>query len=203
MLVSWYLPNIEFPLWPCAVLLVVFIPISILHDRNWRKTLADYARLRREAGAPEGDWPSASLARLMSIQPGLIIAVCAVLGIGVAIATTAALMWPQTPPGFDLPINPLDLPYLWSMIVAGTAAIVAGVAIAVDVLRSPWSKVAKHVRRAMYAPPVVRAKLFADALKLDPELQPGFVAPSSAQPTAVPPESDQPSAPDDDSVSAR
>ena len=171
MLVSWYLPNLELSaLWPCAVLLIVFIPVSIWHERNWRRTLADYADARRNAGAAEGEWPSAALARLMSVQPGLVLFACALLGVGVAVAAAAALIWPQTPPGFDLAINPYDLPYLWSMVVAGTAAIVAGVAIAVDVWRNPWSKVAKPLRRAIHARPLVRAQLFSAALTVDPEL---------------------------------
>ena len=171
MLVSWYLPNLELSsLWPCAALLLVFIPVSIWHERNWRRTLADYAEARRKAGAAGGEWPSAALARLMSIQPGLVMFACALLGLGVAVAAATALIWPQTPPGFDLPINPYDLPYLWSMVVAGAAAVVAGVAIAVDVWRNPWSKVAKHVRRAIHARPIVRAQLFSAALKVDPEL---------------------------------
>lgn len=171
MLVSWYLPTLEFSLWPCVVLLAVFIPVSIWHERNWRRTLADYARVRREAGAPDGVWPSSGLAHLMGVQPGLVLIACGMLGAVVILAAGVALMWPRTPPGFDLPMNPLDLPYVWSMIVAATAAIVAGVAIALDVRRNPWSKVARKVRQAIYARAEQRARLFAEALEVDPELQ--------------------------------
>lgn len=198
MLVSWYLPTVGFSLWPCVVLLVVFIPVSIWHERNWRKTLAEYARARREAGAPEGAWPSASLAHVMGVQPGLILAACGLLAIVVVVAAATALMWPQTPPGFDLPINPLDLPFIWSMVVAATAAIVAGVAIAIDVWRNPWSKVAKPVRRAIYARPDVRAKLFAEALAVDPGLRSSVVAPA---PMPTPPAAiDSGSQPADDAT---
>ncbi|MDR3687600.1 MAG: hypothetical protein P4L93_11660 [Coriobacteriia bacterium] len=182
MLVSWYLPTLEFSLWPCAVLLLVFIPVSIWHERNWRRTLADYAHARREAGAPPGEWPSAELSRVMGIQPVLVLLACAILGVGVAVAAAAALIWPRTPPGFDLAINPLDLPYLWSMVTAGTAAVVAGVAIAIDVWRNPWSKVARLVRRAIHASPTVRTQLFSAALLVDPELR---AAPEDAA-TAAP-----------------
>jgi len=186
MLVSWYLPNLELStLWPCAALLIVFIPVSIWHERNWRRTLADYAEARRKAGAAPGEWPSPALARLMSVQPGLVLFACALLGMGVAVAAATALIWPQKPPGFDLPINPYDLPYLWTMVVAGTAAIVAGVAIAVDVWRNPWSKVAAHVRRAIHARPLVRAQLFEAALKVDPELMLLAAAPRAAEEPAA------------------
>jgi len=170
VLVSWYLPTVGFSLWPCAVLLLVFIPVSIWHERNWRRTLAAYAVVRREAGAPQGEWPSFGLAHLMGVQPGLVLLVCALLGVMVATAAGAALMWPRTPPGFDLAVNPLDLPYIWSMVVAGTAAVVAGVAIALDLLHNPWSKVAWLVRRAIYTPAEQRARFFAQALEVDPEV---------------------------------
>jgi hypothetical protein len=171
MLVSWYLPTIEFSLWPCAILLLVFVPVSIWHERNWRRTLAEYAHARVGAGASDAPWPSSGLAHLMGVQPGLVLLVCGLLGVAVLIAAGTALMWPRTPPGFDLPINPYDLPYLWSMVVAGTAAVVAGVAIAIDVWRNPWSRVARLLRRAIYARPAVRAQLFAQALVVDPELR--------------------------------
>jgi hypothetical protein len=166
------------------VLLLVFIPVSIWHERNWRRTLAAYADARRKAGAAEREWPSAGLARLMGIQPGLVLLACALLGVVVVVAAAAALIWPQKPPGFDLPINPYDLPYLWSMVVAGTAAIVAGVAIAIDVWRNPWSKVAKHVRRAIHARPDVRVQLFSAALRVDPEL---LLIAAAEEPTAEEP----------------
>ena len=43
-MISLYLPTIDRPLWPCLVLLVVFIPVSIWHEAHWRRTLADYCR---------------------------------------------------------------------------------------------------------------------------------------------------------------
>jgi hypothetical protein len=102
-----------------------------------------------------------------------------------------------------LAINPLDLPYLWSMIVAGSAAVVAGVAIALDIRLNPWSKVGRFVRRAMHAPPVVRVQLFADALKADPELQrvaaasPAAALPAPEAPTAAASPAIGEAAPDD------
>jgi hypothetical protein len=175
VLVSWYLPIPMFSLWPCAVLLAIFIPVSIWHERNWRKVLAEYAERRRAAGAPAGEWPSSELAHLMGIQPWLLFAVAGILAAVTAFGIYVALLWPHKPPGFDLPINPYDLPYLWSMIVAGTAAVVAVVAIAVDVARSPWAGVARSVRRSMYAPPAERERRFALALAADPEVPHGDV----------------------------
>ena len=168
MLVSRYLPTLGFSLWPCAVLLLVFIPVSFWHERNWRRTLAEYAQVRKNAGVSDGEWPPPGMANLMGVQPGLILFACAILGLMVAVAVVAALMWPRTPPGFEHAINPLDLPYVWSMIVAAAAAVIAGVAIALDVARNPWSKVARSVRRAIYAPAEQRSRCFAEALAVDP-----------------------------------
>jgi hypothetical protein len=168
MPVSWYLPTLGFSLWPCVVLLLVFIPVSIWHERNWRRTLASYAVARRDAGATDGDWPSPGLVHLMGVQPGLILLACAMLGLMVGIAAWAALLWPRRAPGFELPVNPLDLPFLWSMVVAGIAAISAGVAIALDVRSNPLSRVAHHVRRAIYASADERSSRFAQALLVDP-----------------------------------
>jgi hypothetical protein len=170
VLVSKYLPTLGFSLWPCAVLLLVFIPVSIWHERNWRRTLAAYSLVRREAGAPEGDWPSPDLRHLMGVQPGLVLLVCAILAVMVVIAGAAVLIWPRTPPGFDLPINPYDVPFIWSMIVAGSAAVVAGIAVANDLAHNPWSKVAWFVRRAIYARAEQRAEFFVRAVAVDPEV---------------------------------
>lgn len=168
MLVSWYLPTVGFSLWPCAALLLVFVPVSLWHERNWRRALADYAQLRRDAGASDERWPAPELARLMGVQSWLLFAVSALLALMVALALWAALVWPSKPPGFEMPLNPLDLPFLWSMIVAGVAAVVACVAVALDLLGSPWARVSTCVRRSMYAPADVRAALFARALASDP-----------------------------------
>jgi hypothetical protein len=168
MLVSWYLPTLGFSLWPCAILLLVFIPVSIWHERNWRRTLAVYAVVRREVGATDEDWPSPGLVHLMGVQPGLLLLASTMLGLMVGLAAWAALLWPRTPPGFELPVNSLDLPFLWSMVVAGIAAVIAGVAIALDVRSNPMSRVAYQVRRAIYAPPGERANRFARALIVDP-----------------------------------
>jgi hypothetical protein len=164
----WYLPDPGFPLIPCVVLLLIFIPISIWHERNWRRTLADYAVLRREAGAAEEDWPHPDLAMLMGVQLWLVLLVTSLLAVGTGVAMWAALLWPRRPAGFDMPMNYYDLPYVWAFVVAGTAAVVAGFAIAVDVGRSPWAGVARKVRRAIYAQPDERDRLFALALAVDP-----------------------------------
>lgn len=186
MPVSWYLPTLGFSLWPCVALLLVFIPVSIWHERNWRRTLALYAVARRDAGATDEDWPSPGLVHLMGVQPGLVLVACTMLGLMVGIAAWAALLWPHRAPGFELPVNPLDLPFIWSMVVAGIAAVIAGVAIALDVRSNPLSRVAHHVRRAIYASADERASRFAQALLVDPGVPEGGSAP---------PDSDEPSAP--------
>ena len=183
MLVSWSLPTVGFSLWPCVVLLAVFIPVSVWHERNWRRTLAAYAEQRRAAGAPTGEWPPADLALLMGVQPWLVFVVCGILGGAIAIALWAVLQWPQTPAGFELPINPYDMPYIWTMVIAASAAVVAGLAIAIDAARSPWAKVARCIRRSMYASAEQRAAAFASALEADPELQ-QLAAPASPAPDA-------------------
>jgi hypothetical protein len=168
MPVSWYLPTLGFSLWPCAILLLVFVPVSIRHERNWRRTLAAYAEVRRNAGATEEDWPSPELVHVMGVQPGLVLLASTMLGLMLCLAAWAAFLWPRRPPGFELPLNSLDLPFLWSMIVAGIAAVIAGVAIALDVRSNPLSGVAFHVRRAIYASAEERASRFAQALLVDP-----------------------------------
>jgi hypothetical protein len=95
-------------------------------------------------------------------------AVSGMLALMVVTAAWAALVWPGKPPGFEVPLNPFDLPYLWCTVVAGTAAVVAGVAVALDLARSPWTRVAHNVRRAMYASADDRARFFATALSADP-----------------------------------
>lgn len=182
MIQSWYLPNLNFSLWPCLTLIVVFVPVSIYHERNWRRTLAEYAAARREAGAEDPEWPSTELSHAMGVQLWLVLVVTLALATVTGVAVWAALLWPKTPPGFEQPINPFDLPYLWSFVVAGTAAVVAGIAIAVDVGSSPWRGVARRVRRAVYAKPPERERLFALALEADPGVPHAEPADEPAEP---------------------
>jgi hypothetical protein len=167
----WYLPDRPSWLWVCGVLLLVFIPVSVRHDRNWKRTLSEYADARREAGAAAGKWPQADLAFLMGLQLWLVLSVTTMLGLMTAVAAWAAWSWPYRPPGFDLPVNLYDLPWVWSFVVAGTAAVVAGVTLVVAIWRSPWWPVARKIRGAIYADPVRRQEILAEALKLDPELR--------------------------------
>jgi hypothetical protein len=167
---SLYLPEPEFSLWPCAVLLLIFIPVSIWHERNWRRTLAAYVRARAAAGVNDPDWPSPDLARMMGVQPWLVLTATTLLAFGIAVAAWAALSWPHRPLGFDVPINPLDLPYIWTSVVAGTAAVVAGLAIAYDAWSSPYAGVARKVRRAIYTSGEERERLFSLALDSDPDV---------------------------------
>jgi hypothetical protein len=168
MFLSWYVPIPMFPMWPCPLLILIFVPVSVMHERNWRRTLAHYAERRREAGALEQEWPQGELAIAMSLQPWLVLSATIALALVTGFGIFTAMLWPYKPPGFDLPINPYDLPFLWSMIVAGVAAVVAGLAVAVDVARSPWARVAAELRRAIYASVEEREGRFARALAADP-----------------------------------
>jgi hypothetical protein len=65
-------------------------------------------------------------------------------------------------------VNYYDRPYLASMLIAGSAAVVGVVAVAVDLLQSPYKGVAIQIRRAVHAPRRQRDSRFAAALRLDP-----------------------------------
>ena len=172
-------PTLGFDLWPCAALIVVFVPISIAHERNFRRAVAAYAALRAkggvdggaEAGAlaePVDQWPSRSLSRVLGLQPTLLMTLAVLLGGVTATAIAGVLAWPHALPYFDLAINYYDRPYVWVFSSVGAALTLALVALAVDLWRSPWARVAANLRRAIYASPERRAALFVDALASDP-----------------------------------
>jgi hypothetical protein len=165
-----YLPTIDHSLWPFAVLLVLFVPLSIWHERHWRATLEAYAEARRAAGADSADWPTSELSWVLSLQPWLLLAVASMLAMMVALGGAAVLAWPHRLYGFDEVINFYDLPFLSAMLVAGIATVVAAVAVALDLRRSPWSGVANEIRRCIYASPDVRQARFERALACDPEV---------------------------------
>jgi hypothetical protein len=164
----WWLPTLEFSLWPCAALLLVFVPVTLIHERNWRKTTAEYSRLRIEAGATDGEWPSPETRAVMGVQPWLLFAVAFLLAAATAVGLASLLVWPHRLPGFDAALNYYDRPYLWSMVVAGTAGVVGVVALGIDLAGSKWAKVARKVRRAIYARPAERTRFFEEALAIDP-----------------------------------
>jgi len=165
---SFYLPTIDHSLWPFAVLLVVLVPLSFWHDRNWRSTLGAYADARRAAGAEDGVWPGAELTWTLGLQPWLLFFVAAILAAMVALGAAVLATWPHRFMNFDEVLNYYDRPYLSAMLVAGVAAIVGTIALAVDLRRSPWSGVANEVRRCTYASPEERAERFERALACDP-----------------------------------
>lgn len=163
----WWLPEVRYPLWPCLVLILVFIPISLRHERNWRRTLAEYSAARAQAGATDGVWPPKRIKHLVGIQPWLLFAVAGMLGFVIALAIVGLVYWPHTPPLFYDAINYFDRPYLTIACVIGIAAVAAIVAVAVDISRQPWAPVADKVRRSIYASPEKRAELFSAALRAD------------------------------------
>jgi len=178
----YYLPTIDYPqLWPCVgAFLLVFIPVSIWHDRAWKRTLAEYGVVRAAAGASD-PWPPDGMSALIGVQPWLVLTSAGLLAVMTALGTAALVAWPRKLPFFDYPINYFDRPYLLGALVAGTAAVVGAVALGVDLARSPWAAVARKVRRATHARPAARQRLFAEALAVDPGVE-AARAPSPALP---------------------
>lgn len=169
MLVSSYLSRSGYPLWACLTLVVILVPVTLWHEHNWHRTLETYGQLRIEAGAAESEsWPPEDYAWLMGVQLWLVLLTSALLASVTGLALWLALQWPEGVSSLDLPINRFDLPYLWGFAVAGGAATVAGLAIAWDMWRSPWVRVARRIRWAIYAKEPKRARLFTEALALDP-----------------------------------
>lgn len=167
-----YLPTIDWPLWPCLVLLAVFIPVSIWHETHWRRTLAEYARVRRSAGASDEEWPSSELRWVLSLQPWLLFIVALMLTAMVVLGAAALIAWPRRLPGFDQVINYYDRPYLTAMLVAGVAAVAGTMTLALDLWRSPWRRAAARIRRAVHAPALKREESLSAALKVDPGVPP-------------------------------
>ena len=165
----WYLPTVDYPLlWPCVgVALLVFVPVSIWHERAWRRTIAEYGVARLAAGASD-PWPPAGMSALLGVQPWLVLTAAGLLALMTALGLAALLVWPRKLPFFDGPLNYFDRPYVASMAVAGTAAVVGAVALGIDLARSPWARTARTVRRATHASSKKREQLFAAALEVDP-----------------------------------
>lgn len=170
MLVSWYLPTVGFSLWPCAGLLAFFIPVTAMHERNWRRTIAAYAAMRKGAGATDDAWPTRQQRVILGVQPWLLFTVSGLLGAFALFALWALLQWPHRPPGFEAVINFYDLVYLWCTLAMALGAVAIGLAIGVEAARSPWAGVAQRIRRSMYAPASARERLLAEALAIDPGL---------------------------------
>ena len=123
----WYLPTVRAGLWPCVgIALLVFIPVSIWHERAWRRTLAEYGRARAAAGATD-PWPPEGMAMFIGVQPWLVLTVAALLAGMTALGIGALWVWPRALPFFDGPLNYFDRPYVASMVVAGAAAVVGAV----------------------------------------------------------------------------
>jgi hypothetical protein len=184
-----YLPTIDRPLWPCLVLLVVFIPVSLWHETHWKRTILEYAAARRNAGAEDAGWPDSEQRWVLSLQPTLLLLAAALLAGMVVFGSVAFFSWPRRVPGFNEVVNYFDRPYLAAMLTAGLAAVFGAVALAVDLRRSPWRGVAYHVRRAVHAPAQTRAALFSAALLVDPGVphhESGTADGSGFEPSPIP-----------------
>jgi hypothetical protein len=167
-MISMYVPTLDHPPWWFLWFIVVLVPISIYHERHWRRTLAAYAQARRDAGASDEPWPSREMRWVLSLQPWLILFAAFWLFAMVALGIAAMVVWPSKMPGFDEVINYYDRPYLSAMLTAGVAAVIGAVALAIDLARSPWAPVAHEVRRCTHARPEERARRFVNALACDP-----------------------------------
>lgn len=167
-MITYYLPTVERPLWPCLVLLVIFVPISIWHEIHWQRVVSDYAALRRAAGSQDEEWPTSEVRWVLSVQPWLLLVVSAMLAAMVALGAAALLCWPHRLPYFNEVLNYYDRPYLTAILVAGAAAVIGAVTLAIDLLFSSWRGVATHIRRAVHASRAVQEQLFASALSVDP-----------------------------------
>ena len=164
----WYLPTVRAGLWPCVgIALLVFIPVSIWHERAWRRTLAEYGRARAAAGATD-PWPPEGMAMFIGVQPWLVLTVAALLAGMTAVGIGALWVWPRALPLFDGPLNYFDRPYVASMVVAGAAGVVGALALGIDLARSQWAPVARKVRHCTHARPEKRERLFAEAIAVDP-----------------------------------
>jgi hypothetical protein len=167
----WYLPTVDFPLWPCVGLtLLVLIPVTIWHERAWRRTLAEHGAARSAAGAAD-PWPPEGMGALLGVQPWLLLTAAALLAAMTALGLAALLMWPRKVAFFDAPLNYFDRPYVAATVVAGIAAVVGAVAVAIDLMRSPWVGVARALRRATHAAPEKHAQLMNAALQADPGVE--------------------------------
>ena len=130
-----YLPTIDFPLWPCVgAALLFFVPVSIWHERAWRRTLAEYGEARQTAGATD-PWPPEGWGVLLGVQPWLLLGSAGLLAAMTALGLAALIAWPHKLPFFDGPLNYFDRPYLATMVVIGTAAVVAAAAVGIDLAR--------------------------------------------------------------------
>ncbi len=108
------------------------------------------------------------MSALIGVQPWLILTSAGLLAVMTAIGIGALVVWPSKLPFFDYPLNYFDRPYVATMSVAGTAAVVGAVALGLDLARSPWARVARNVRHATHASQEKRARLFSAALEADP-----------------------------------
>ena len=108
---------------------------------------------------------------LLGVQPWLLLTVAALLAMMTGLGLAALLLWPRKVPFFDAPLNYFDRPYVAATVVAGIAAVVGAVAVAIDLVRSPWAGVARALRRATHAPPEKRAELINAALEADPGVE--------------------------------
>lgn len=153
-----------------ALLVLLLWPISYVHTRRMRATLADYAAYRRKHGAPADDWPNRSREHDLFASPYVILTGAVLATMLVLFGALMEFLRPDpfhTMPGYSpAPFDPL-------LIVAILGGAVAAITLGLWAWRrfqAPWFAVGDLMRRAIYAPLDVRERLFAAALLVDPEM---------------------------------
>ncbi len=150
--------------------LALMAPVSMAYDRTYRATIAEYAELRRSAGAPEAEWPDASLRREIFVSPVLLMmfatlsAVLSAFGAMDEYLRADPFGWL---PGF---VPEPRLSALLPAIGLGIVATVVLVALALRGFWSPWWPVQVRLRRAAMLKGAKRAALLAETLGFDPSV---------------------------------
>ena len=153
-----------------AGFLLLMAPVSFAYDRTYRATLAEYAELRRAAGAVD-EWPPPSLRGQIFVSPALLLLFA---GATASLSLVGALDDLLRGDAFGLLPGYMPEPRLSALlpaVVLGIAATVVLVALALRGFWSPWWPVQARLRRAAMVSGDRRQLLLAEALEYDPSLE--------------------------------
>lgn len=153
-----------------AAFVVVMAPVSVAYDRVYRRTIAEYAQLRRDRGASPAAWPPRSLRRHIFLSPMLLLLAA---GAAAALSVLGAVDdYFRTDPLGKLPgfVAEPRLEALVPAVAVGVAFAVVLCALAIRGFASPWWPVQSRLRAAAMARGDRHAQLLQAALALDPEL---------------------------------
>lgn len=153
-----------------GLFILMLLPISIARTRRHRAVMTEYAQYRRAAGAGAGDWPGREREAKLMLNPALLLVGSVMVVLLVLLGIVIELLRPDPfhwLPGYEpLAADPL----LYLVVIAGSVLAVVLGFWAWRRYQSPWFAVGDLLRRAVYAPPPVRERLFAAALLVDPEV---------------------------------